>query len=152
MSLDKIKAIKIPAAPDCALWLWTTNKHLHEAFHIVHDWGFTYKILLTWAKRSIGLGKWLRGQTEHCILAIKGSPTLKLTNQSTLLNADRREHSRKPDEFYAMIAELCDEPRLDYFGREPRAGWHVQGTSLGFPLKATKAVGPRHARGGPDKE
>jgi ParB-like chromosome segregation protein Spo0J len=43
MSLDEIKALKIPAAPDCALWLWTTNKHLHEAFHVVEAWGFTYK-------------------------------------------------------------------------------------------------------------
>ncbi len=128
MSLDEIKALKIPAAPDCALWLWATNKHLHEAFHIVEAWGFTYKTLLTWAKHSIGLGKWLRGQTEHCILAVRGSPKLSHTNQSTLLQAHRREHSRKPDEFYTMVTEICEEPRLDYFGREPRTGWSIHGT------------------------
>jgi N6-adenosine-specific RNA methylase IME4 len=129
MSLDEIRALKIPAAQDCALWLWTTNKHLHEAFHIVEAWGFTYKTLLTWAKHIIGLGRSLRGQTEHCILAVKGSPKLNLTNQSTLLQAHRREHSRKPDEFYDMVTEICEEPRLDYFGREPRTGWSIHGTS-----------------------
>jgi len=129
MSLDEIKALNIPAAPDCALWLWTTNKHLHEAFHVVEGWGFTYKILLTWAKPGIGLGKWLRGQTEHCILAVIGSPKLKLTNQSTLLQANRREHSRKPDKFYELVDALCDGPKLDYFGREPRKGWVVYGTN-----------------------
>ena len=139
MSLDEIKALKIPAAPDCALWLWTTNKHLHDAFHIVEAWGFAYKILLTWAKHSIGLGKWLRGQTEHCILAVKGCPKLKLTNQSTLLKAHRREHSRKPDEFYDMVTEICEEPRLDYFGREPRTGWSIHGTNQIRGKKRRKA-------------
>ncbi len=148
MSLDEIKALKIPAASDCILWLWTTNKHLHEAFHVIENWGFTYKILLTWAKPGIGLGKWLRGQTEHCILAVKGSPKLKLTNQSTLLQAHRREHSRKPDEFYAMVASLCEEPRLDYFGREPRPGWQVQGTILGLTLTAVRADSSKETRTG----
>jgi len=84
---------------------------------------------LTWAKDSIGLGKHLRGQTEHCILAVRGKPKLNLTGQSTLLRARGREHSRKPDEFYKLVEELCEEPRLDYFGREARPGWNVYGTN-----------------------
>lgn len=129
MSLDEIRALKIPAAKDCVLWLWTTNHHLHEAFHVLEAWGFQYKSILTWAKDSIGLGKSLRGQTEHCLLAIRGSPKLKTTGQSTLLTAPRREHSRKPDEFYKLVDELCEGPKLDYFGREPRPGWIVYGTN-----------------------
>ncbi len=78
---------------------------------------------------TIGLGKHLRGQTEHCILAVKGKPKLKLTNQSTLLRAPRREHSRKPDEFYKLVDEICEGPKLDYFGRESREGWIVYGTN-----------------------
>ncbi len=132
MTIEAIKALPIPFANDCFLWLWTTNAHLHDAFHILEAWGFEPKSVLTWAKDSIGLGKNLRGQTEHCILAVRGKPKLKLTNQSTLIRAPGREHSRKPDEFYKLVDELCEGPKLDYFGREPRPGWHVQGTALGL--------------------
>ena len=132
MTIAEIMRLKIPFADDCVLLLWTTNAHLHDAFHILEAWGFEPKSVLTWAKDSIGLGKHLRGQTEHCILAIRGKPKLKLTNQSTLLRAPGREHSRKPDEFYKLVDELCEGPKLDYFGRESRPGWHVQGTALGL--------------------
>ena len=129
MSLEEIKALKIPSAADCVLWLWTINSQLHEAFHLLESWGFEPKTVLTWVKPSIGLGKYLRGQTEHCILAIKGRPKLKLTNQSTVLQAPRRQHSRKPDEFYKLVEDICEGPRLDYFGREQRPGWTVYGTN-----------------------
>ncbi len=67
---------------------------------------------------------WLRGQTEHCILAIKGNPVMMLTNQSTVLHAPVREHSRKPAEFYALVESLCPaRDRLDLFAREQRPGW-----------------------------
>ncbi len=139
MSLDEIKALKIPSATDCVLWLWATNFHLHEAFHVLEHWGFTPKTVLTWAKDAIGLGKYLRGQTEHCILGIAGSPKLKITNQSTLLQAPRREHSRKPDEFYKLVDGTCEGPKLDFFGREPRDGWTVYGTNQLSVENATEA-------------
>jgi N6-adenosine-specific RNA methylase IME4 len=129
MTVDEIKGLKVPSAADCSLWLWTTNTFLHEAFHVLESWGFAPKSILTWAKNSIGLGKWLRGQTEHCILAVKGSPKIVLAGQSTLLRAPSREHSRKPDEFYILVDSLCEGPKLDYFGRERRDGWTVYGTS-----------------------
>jgi N6-adenosine-specific RNA methylase IME4 len=129
MSVDEIKALKVPAASDCILWLWTTNAFLHESFHVLESWGFVAKTVLTWAKDSIGLGKWLRGQTEHCIVAVKGNPKIRLTSQSTLLRARAREHSRKPDDFYQLVDSLCEGPKLDYFGREKRDGWTVYGTS-----------------------
>ena len=45
------------------------------------------KAILTWAKQKFGNGQWLRRQTEHCHLAVRGKPTILLTNQSTLLTA-----------------------------------------------------------------
>ena len=51
-----------------------------------------------------------------------------LTNQTTVVYGELREHSRKPDEFYALVESLCPHARkLDYFAREPRAGWAVYG-------------------------
>ena len=128
IDIDEIKALKLPAADDCVLWLWTTNAFLHEAYHVLEAWGFEPKTVLTWAKDRIGVGVWLRGQTEHCIMAVKGNPVVHLYNQSTLLLAPSRAHSEKPDEFYSLVESLCEGPRLDYFARKERLGWDTFGT------------------------
>jgi len=58
------------------------------------------------AFQSPRCGDWLRGQTEHCLFCVRGRPVVTLTNQSTVLVAPRREHSRKPDEFYRLVEVL----------------------------------------------
>jgi len=128
MTLEEIKAIKIPAKEDCVLWLWATNKFLHDAFHIVEHWGFEQKSVLTWVKDKMGVGVWLRGQTDHCILAVKGKPLWQLKGQTTALIAPNRGHSVKPDEFYELVDSLCYGAKLDYFARKPRDGWFTYGT------------------------
>jgi N6-adenosine-specific RNA methylase IME4 len=127
MDIEDIMGLKMPAASDCVLWLWTINRLLDRAFEVARTWGFEPKTVLTWAKDRFGTGRWLRGQTEHCILAIKGSPPWRLTNQSTLLNGPLREHSRKPGELYALVDSLCFGRKLDMFSREKRDGWEQWG-------------------------
>jgi len=128
MSIEEIKAIKLPMSENCIVWLWTTNAFIHDAFHILEAWGLEAKTILTWVKDSMGLGDWLRGKTEHCILAIKGKPIKNLTNQTTAIFGKNEGHSRKPSEFYAMVESLCYGRKLDYFGRQKREGWDIYGT------------------------
>jgi N6-adenosine-specific RNA methylase IME4 len=128
MSIDAIRALPVAslAHDDAILWLWTTNSHLREAFTVLDAWGFRHKTILTWAKDRIGTGDWLRGRTEHCLFAVRGRPVVTLIGQSTLLEAPMREHSRKPDEFYALVESLCPAPmggRLELFARQARPGW-----------------------------
>jgi len=52
--------------------IWTTNNFLKDALEVVEAWGFNYKTLITWVKDRFGLGQYYRGQTEHCIFAVKG--------------------------------------------------------------------------------
>ncbi len=127
MSLDEIKDIPVQdlSAEDSILWLWITNTHLPDALEIVKHWGFQYRTLLTWVKNRIETGPWLRGRTEHCILAVKGHPVINLTNQSTVIHAPVREHSQKPDEFYRLVETLCPGRRVELFARESRDGWHT---------------------------
>ncbi len=127
MSLEKIKVLKLPAADDCILWLWTTHRFLRYSFEVLDAWGFRDVSVLTWVKDRMGLGVWLRTQTEYAIMAVKGKPKIRLTNQTTVINGPMREHSRKPDEFYAMVDSLCIGRKLDYFSREPREGWEQFG-------------------------
>jgi N6-adenosine-specific RNA methylase IME4/ParB-like chromosome segregation protein Spo0J len=127
MSIDQICALHIPASNDCILFLWTTNSFMHEAFHVLESWRFTHRTILTWVKDHIGLGNWLRGQTEHCLLATRGKPPVTLSGQANVIHAPVREHSRKPEEFYALVDSLCHGRKLDMFSREKREGWHQHG-------------------------
>lgn len=119
------------ALDDSILWLWTTNAFMVEAHTVAHSWGFQVKTILTWAKNRMGLGDWLRGQTEHCLMCVKGNPVVTLTNQTTLLNGPMRQHSRKPDEFYAMVETLCPGSKCEFFSREKRKGWTTFGAEAG---------------------
>jgi N6-adenosine-specific RNA methylase IME4/ParB-like chromosome segregation protein Spo0J len=145
MALEDIKALPVRDIADenSVLWLWTTNAHLRVAFEVVESWGFEYKTLLTWVKDRIGTGDWLRGQTEHCILSARGRPVLQLSNQTTALNGIRREHSRKPEEFYALVDQLCPGSKVELFSRQERHGWRAFGnqTDKFLPLPAGETDG-----------
>ena len=123
MTLEEIGNIELPSSDDCVLWLWTTHKYMRHAFDIIDQWGFRDVAIVTWVKNRIGLGSWLRSQSEFCIMCVKGKPKVNLTNQSTVIHGELREHSRKPDEFYKMVDELCNGYKIDWFSREFRDGW-----------------------------
>jgi N6-adenosine-specific RNA methylase IME4 len=134
MSVEEICALPVSsiAHEDCILWLWTTNLHLPNAFKVLDAWGFEYKTMLTWAKNHIGTGDWLRGRTEHCLMAIRGKPTAVLTNETTLLMTPGGKHSEKPAEFYALVEKLCPAPRYAYLfaRRSPGEKWSCHGDEL----------------------
>jgi len=130
MSLEDIAAIELPAANDCILWLWTTHKFMRYSFDILDIWGFREVAIVTWEKNRMGLGAWLRSNSEFCIMAVRGNPKVNLTNQTTVIHGPMREHSRKPDEFYRMIDSLCIGRKYDYFGRQQREGWTVYGAEV----------------------
>ena len=115
MSMEQICALDVTSImhqDDAILWMWATNFHMRVAFEVLAAWGFSNTpTILTWAKNRAGHGHWLRGQTEHCIMAVRGKPIITLTNQTTLLQAPVRGHSVKPREFYNLVESLCPAPR-----------------------------------------
>lgn len=135
MSIAQICALDVPslAHEDCILWLWTTNHHMREAFMVLDAWGFAHKTILTWAKDRMGTGDWLRGQTEHALLAVRGKPVVELTNQTTLLLGPLRANSQKPEEFYPFVERLCPAPRYaELFSRHHRDNWDGHGDEHGI--------------------
>jgi len=129
MDIEEIKAMPVGEIADenAILWLWTTNAHLRVAFDVIEAWGFEYRTILTWVKDRMGTGEWLRGQTEHCMLAVRGKPVFLHGSHATVLEAARREHSRKPEEFYAMVEATSPGGKLELFCRQQRSGWQVFG-------------------------
>jgi N6-adenosine-specific RNA methylase IME4 len=120
MSIADICALPVPSIMhrDSILWFWTTNFHMREAYKVLDAWGYEAKTILTWAKDRMGNGFWLRGQTEHCIMAVRGKPIVELVSQTTLLHAPVHGHSVKPVEFYDFVERLCPASRYaDIFSR-----------------------------------
>jgi N6-adenosine-specific RNA methylase IME4 len=130
MTQDELLNINLPFKDDCVLWLWTTNTHIVDAYELLDKWGFVPKTILTWNKVNMGVGYWLRNVTEHCILAVKGSPIWTNKTFTTLLTEKRTEHSVKPELFYKMVDEICVGRKLDYFARKKREGWDVFGDEI----------------------
>ena len=127
MSIEEIMILDVPAADNCILWLWTTNFFIHEAYHILEAWAIQPKTILTWYKERTGVGHWLRGDTEHCILAVQGSPIITHIAQSSFLSAKASDHSKKPEEFYQLVESLCPGKKLEMFARTKREGWDAHG-------------------------
>jgi N6-adenosine-specific RNA methylase IME4 len=130
MSIKQICALPVDklAHEDCLLWLWVTNYHMRYGFEVLDAWRFVHRTILTWKKDRMGRGDWLRGQTEHCLMAIRGNPIVELTSQTTLLSGPVRANSQKPEEFYDLVEKLCPAPRYaELFSRHSRKNWDGHG-------------------------
>jgi N6-adenosine-specific RNA methylase IME4 len=127
MTLDEIKALKIPAAPDCVLFLWATVPMLPEALEVITAWGFTYRSHFVWVKNRAGTGYWNRNQHELLLVGVRGSIPAPAPGKqySSVIEANVGTHSAKPFHFTEMIEELFPNlPRLEMFARgEVSGGW-----------------------------
>lgn len=131
MTIDEIKAIELPAAKDCVLWLWGIDLHLKETLEVLEAWGFERKSTLIWDKQIIGLGHWLRNRHEYCFLAVKGKPVFHGESIPSVLSVKRGKHSEKPDDFYELVEKASPyKAKLDYFARKKREGWEVYGDEV----------------------
>ena len=121
------------ATPDAVLFMWTTSPHLPEALRIIAAWGFEYKTNVVWVKDKIGLGYLVRNQHEVLLIATRGDiPTpLPANRPSSVIEAPRGKHSRKPDEAYDLIERMYPElPRIELFARQVREGWACWGNEV----------------------
>lgn len=116
------------AHDDAVLFLCITNAHLVNGDHVavLKAAGFTGKTILSWDKGRMDTGDWFHGQTEHFIMATKGRPTIRLSNQETVLpmiSEKRREGGQKPEGLYEFIESLCPGNRVELFSRGERPNW-----------------------------
>lgn len=135
------------AANDCILFLWTTYPMLQEAIQLINAWGFKYKtIAFQWIKLNksvdnplfiqkknifFGLGRWTRGNTEPCLIAVKGKPKRISNKVSQIILEPIGKHSKKPDIVKNKIVELVgDLPRVELFARQKTEGWDVWGNEV----------------------
>jgi N6-adenosine-specific RNA methylase IME4 len=144
MPLDDICALPVPevATPDAVLFLWVPSALLFShAAPVLEAWGFTYRVNIVWVKdnelgekaRRAGLGFYVRAHHELLLIATCGERILPDPSDlpSSVIYAPRREHSRKPDEAYALIEAMYpDLPKIELFARGKREGWAVWGNEV----------------------
>jgi len=135
MSLDEIKAFPISdiAEDECHMYLWTTQKHLPDAFAVLDVWGFKYIFTMVWHKpggfQPVGLPQY---NCEFVLFGRRGGQGFLDTKAfPTCFNAPRHEHSRKPDEFYDLVRRVSPGPRIDVFSREKRDEFDQYGNDTG---------------------
>ena len=114
---------------NAVLLLWATAPLLDVAIDTIRAWGFRYKSHVVWDKGRIATGYWARGQHEPLLIATRGRPFCPRPLFATsVIQAPRREHSRKPDLIHEIIeARLPDASKLEMFARAERPGWTAWG-------------------------
>jgi hypothetical protein len=120
------------ATEDALLFLWVPEPLLLSAApRIFEAWGFVHRSGPIWDKLTVGMGFYVRQEHEHLLIGTRGRmPTpLPQNRPPSIIRAPRREHSRKPEEAYALIERMYPTlPRIELFARGPaRPGWHAWG-------------------------
>ena len=125
MTEQELSNLKIPAAADCHLWLWATQRFLPVAMRLLDAWGFRYVCTFVWRKpdglQPLDLPKY---NCEFVIYAKKGTPQFIDTKAFfTCFDAPRGRHSEKPEAFYEVVRRVTAGRRLDMFNRRKIEGF-----------------------------
>lgn len=128
------------AKKDSILFMWATMPKLQEALDVIKAWGFKYKTCaFCWVKQNpksggvyAGLGRWVQGNAELCLLATKGHPHRISKSVKQIVMAPRGKHSAKPSEVRDRIVQLMgeDTDRIELFARDYADGWDCWGNEV----------------------
>ena len=143
LSLDEICALPVQdvVADNAHLYLWAPNALLPEGLRVMQEWGFRYVSNIVWAKRrkdggpdGRGVGFYFRNVTELILFGVRGRlRTLPpARRQVNMIETRKREHSRKPDEQYALIEDCSPGAYLEMFARNAQPGWTAWGDESGI--------------------
>ncbi|MBH9537924.1 MT-A70 family methyltransferase [Novosphingopyxis sp. YJ-S2-01] len=145
MSFEDLQALDVArlGQGDCLLFMWACWPSLPQALETMKAWGFRYVTGGSWhkltrhGKSAFGTGYVMRSATEPFLIGTLGSPTTARDVRNVIvsaidgagIDAERREHSRKPDSQYEICERLVPTAarRLELFARTRRKGWDCWG-------------------------
>lgn len=144
-----------PMAEESHCYIWSVNsfnagqsKGILDALDLCEKIGFRPITLIVWAKPNgvptpfgqrntevcLFGARWRKG--EHKAVMYKGvsaenNVALDLAKSIDVIYAPRREHSRKPDEFYDFVESRSAPPYLEMYSRTERFNWTSLGNEVG---------------------
>lgn len=160
MTLSEIMALPVGeiSAETAHLYMWVPNALLPEGIETLRAWGFNYKSNIIWHKirkdggsDGRGVGFYFRNVTEIILFGVRGKNARTLEAGRTQVNylaTRKREHSRKPDEQYAIIESCSPGPYLELFARGAREGWATWGNQADESYEPNWPTYANHSRAG----
>lgn len=143
LSIEELCALPVGdlAADNCALFLWITHPKMVEGLHvrIFEAWGFRgVSTAFVWVKTNrdgspyMGVGFYTRGDSELCLLGLRGKMQRLDNKVRQTFMAPRTRHSAKPNEQVRdRIQRLFGSfpgQQLELFARPPvPEGWDAMG-------------------------
>lgn len=158
MNLEDIKRLPVAeVVEDTAhLYLWVPNALLPDGLQVLQAWGFNYKSNIIWHKirkdggsDGRGVGFYFRNVTEVLLFGVRGKNARTLQpgrSQVNMIQSRKREHSRKPDEQYAIIESCSPGAYLELFSRGVRENWTVWGNQADKDYKPDWATYKNHSQ------
>ena len=147
-----------PVAPEAHMYMWSVNSFtagrdqgILPAINVCESLGFKPISLIPWVKNNVGSPTpYGMRYTEMCIFAVRydkgkgkrtrysGTSEIQsvpngkgLCSSKDYILAPRRQHSRKPDEFYTYVESRSNGPYLELYSRTSRKGWTGAGNQTG---------------------
>ena len=134
--IEYMQTAGIGLQDNAALFLWTTNAMLEDAFKVMAAWGFRYaEKNIVWEKEGgPGTGFSIRGCHEILLLGERGDfkPAMNIKPIiRSVQKAERGKHSEKPDLFRKIIERMYPETaKIELFARKHVKGWASMGDEL----------------------
>jgi len=145
-----------PVLPEAHLYLWTLNsfsagksKGILDGVEVCRALGFKPITTIVWCKPQSNPTPYGQRGIELCIFATryrkgkgrevmyKGTQNPEnvvgpgLSSSVDWFVSNRRQHSRKPDEFYEYVEQRSQGPYLECYSRTTRPSWTAVGNQSG---------------------
>lgn len=143
MEVEDICALPVASIcdDDCMLFMWVPSSRLKDGLEVMDAWGFEYVTQAVWHKKGQqGRADYLGGvfyQGHESILVGRkgnGLPAPETKNKfSSVIEAPRTEHSKKPEKVYDMLETMYPEFKDNFcelFARNTREGWLSWGNEV----------------------
>jgi N6-adenosine-specific RNA methylase IME4 len=79
---------------------------------------------------ATGGGFTTRKNAEFCLIGKRGRSVRRDASVHEIIVERRREHSRKPEQFYERVMKYSAGPYLELFARQKRKGWTCLGDQV----------------------
>lgn len=118
------------------LFLWTTEKYLHDAEVMIERLGYRLHARMIWNKvTGIPAAFTIRYGHDYLLYCYRGKLMPVAKNERgkihSVFTEKVRRHSKKPEISYQIVERLYpNSNKLELYAREKRNGWHVWGNEV----------------------
>ncbi len=142
MALEDICALPVASIcdDDAMIFMWSPSSLIPHALQVMRAWGFDYSTQLVWHKKGGQvpyMGQVFYQAHETLLVGKRGNGLpvpLSENKVSSVIEAPRTDHSKKPELVYDMLEKMYPESKDNFcelFARNAHEGWSSWGNEAG---------------------